>query len=204
MNASGREKLLLQATVAVVALGIAYFLLFKPAWTRWEEIQEQRQTIRQKTERIRDLIKRRPEVQEEIHNLEERITSSAPETLESEFNVYLERVAERAGVTPSSVKMLRQRPLRDDFAEIVLDVNLDCDLARLTDYLLELEKKADRLVKISRLTVAQTGGRSRAAPLSAQMTLSTVVKSEPEETAEEGAGEGGQPASGKGGADDAD
>jgi hypothetical protein len=97
-------------------------------------------------------------------------------------------VAESSRVTPSSVRNVKTQPLRDGFEEIVISVNLECDMNCLTDYLVSLEKKSDRLVKISRLDISRsTKRKGRGDELGVNMVLSTVVKSK----AAEEKGEGG-------------
>jgi hypothetical protein len=185
---SRREKTLAIATGVVVALVAVFFLLVDPALGRWAEIQKREKDVAQRDRDLRELRWSRPDMVEEIHEMEEQITASAPEAMEADFHAHLLAVAESSRVTPSSVRNVKTQPLRDGFEEIVISVNLECDMNCLTDYLVSLEKKSDRLVKISRLDISRsTKRKGRGDELGVNMVLSTVVKSK----AAEEKGEGG-------------
>jgi hypothetical protein len=184
---SRREKSLAVATGVVVALVAVFFLLVDPALGRWADIQKREREVTRRNRELRDLRWSRPDMLDEIHEMEEQITASAPETMEADFHAHLRAVAESSKVTPSSVRNVKTQPLRDGFEEIVISVNLECDMNCLTDYLVSLEKKSDRLVKISRLDISRSAKRKgRAGELGVNMILSTVVKSR--EAGEKGEG----------------
>ena len=187
MIMSRREKTLAIATGVVVALVAVFFLLVEPALGRWADIQKRDKDVARRNRDLRDLRWCRPDVLDEIHEMEEQITASAPETMEADFHAHLRAVAESSRVTPSSVRMVKTQPLRDGFEEIVLAVNLECDMNCLTDYLVSLEKKSNRLVKISRLDISRSKKRKgREDELGVNMVISTVVKSKAEEGEDEG------------------
>jgi len=182
-----RERTLFRATMAVVAFAVVYFLLIDPALTRWEDLAKRSANLETTEAQLRMSIRERINLKDGINEMEERITSSALETMEADFHTHLKEIAEKSKVTPSSVSMVKRRPLRDDFEEIVLSVNMECKMAELTDYLYHLEKTSDRLVKITRLDVSRGARRrSGAGDLTVNMVLSTVVKSEPAEIVQEG------------------
>jgi hypothetical protein len=176
-----REQTLFRATVAVVVLAVVYFLLINPALNRYEDLSDRQIKVDKKEKELRMLIRRRSNLSDEIHDLEERVTASAPETMESDFTAHLKEIAEKSKLTPTAESLVKRQPLRDDFEQIVLSVNLECDITELTDYLFHLEKTSDRLVRISRLDVSRgSRRRSTEAALSVNMVLSTVIKSAPE------------------------
>lgn len=189
MTMSGRERHIAWATGLVLAAAGLYVLLVEPALDRLDEIDARNRALAEQRASISLKMRRQPELRDEILGLEERITASAPEMAESDFNAFLESVAQSTGLEPSSVQMVKRQPLRDDFEEIVLALNLESDMGKLTDYLVELEKKSERLVKISRLSISRQRERdSSRVTLTTSMVISTVVKSKPEagETPEEG------------------
>ncbi|MHC4778667.1 MAG: GspMb/PilO family protein [Planctomycetota bacterium] len=190
---SHRERTLFIVTVGVIALVIVYFALVNPALDKWSEIQKRDAKILERQRDLAFLIGSRPALVDEIHEMEELITSSAPETMEADFHAHLNKVAEASRVTPSAVRMVKTQPLRDDFEEIVLSVNLDCDMNCLTDYLVSLERKSSRLIKISRLDISRSPKRrGRNEELGVNMVISTVVKSKPEEEKESGGAHEGE------------
>lgn len=187
MIMSRREKTLAITTGVVVALVAVFFLLVDPALGRWADIQKRDKDVAQRNRDLRDLRWSRPDLLDEIHEMEEQITASAPETMEADFHAHLREVAESSRVTPSSVRMVKTQPLRDGFEEIVLAVNLECDMNCLTDYLVSLEKKSNRLVKISRLDISRSRNRKAGEDeLGVNMVISTVVKSKTAEGESEG------------------
>ena len=189
MIMSGREKRLFIATVVVVCAGVVYFLLVDPALGRWSALQERETKISERERKLKSLIASRPALRDDIMEMEEQITSSAPEAMEADFNAHLKAVAESSRVTPSAVRMVKTKPLRDGFEEIVISVTLECDMVCLTDYLVSLEKKSDRLVKISRLDISRGKKRKgREDELAVNMIISTVVKSQPGEDKTNGGG----------------
>ncbi|MCU0723005.1 MAG: GspMb/PilO family protein, partial [Planctomycetes bacterium] len=123
---------------------------------------------------------------DEIQDIENQITASAPQTVGTDFNSDLMALGKKAGVTPSAITSLEAQPLREGFEEIVREIRMETDTAHLTDYLYWLEN-SPRLLRISRLEISGSK-RTKAGEgsLSVSMRLSTVVRSQAAGEAEPG------------------
>lgn len=182
MNMNTREKTLFRMTVAVVIIGILYFLIIDPMLNRMEEIDGREMAVAKREAELRRLLARRPDITDEIHALEERITSAAPRAMETDLYEDLSNIEKKSGVTPAGKDTIKKQPLRDGFEEIIMEIRLETDTRHLTDYLYWLET-SPRQIKISRLTVTRSSRRgSKEASLSVSLRLSTVIKSAPEDT----------------------
>lgn len=191
MTLSGRERQLFRLTIIAVVLFACYFFFVEPVLNRLDSIDGRERSLAQRESELNKLLARRPGIVDDIHLLEEQITSSAPETIETDFHAHLKNLASESGVVPSAVDMVKRQPLRDDFEEIILEIRLEATTQKFTDYLYRLES-SQRLVKISRLDIGRNP-RSKAGDnaLSVNMRLSTVVKAMETAAGTSGADSGG-------------
>jgi Tfp pilus assembly protein PilO len=186
---SSRERTLLYATVGIVAVGVAWFVLADPALARYAAARKKEQDLKTRRDKVNLGKLRRPALQDEIHDIENQITASAPETMETDYHADLKALGEKSGVTPSAVDLVRRQPLRDGFEEIILEIRMETDTAHLTDYLYWIEN-SPRLVRISRLDISRSGkAKAGEGALQVNMRLSTVVKSQAPASADPGKGE---------------
>ena len=188
MSWSGRERSLFYITAGAVVLGLAWFVLIDPVLERYSALSKRETDYKVRESKLWKGRMARPGVVDEIHEIENQITASAPEAMETDFYADMDTLATRSGVSPITADTKRQ-PLRDGYEEIVLEIRLETDTGHLTDYLYWLENSPRRL-RISRLDIARS---SKVKPgegaLAVNMRLSTVVKSQTSAAGDQGGAE---------------
>lgn len=171
-----REKKIAAVTAAVLTVGGVYGLLLEPAWTRWQEADEQALVLEQavvrdraQAEGIDALRAARAELDAQLRPVAH--TGDLEHGVVPAFLSHIGALTRQAGFDPSTFRFLGAQPLtRGDarrardavpvFAELTFELKARTTVARLTDFLVKLAA-SDRPVRVASLGIAPRMGQGQ-------------------------------------------
>jgi hypothetical protein len=183
---TGRERTLALVTGIVLGVGGAYGLLLEPAWTRWQEADEQALLLEDAVAREREQAASLDRVRAEREALEDRLGGLASgQALVPAFLAHVRALTRQAGFEPGTLRSLGARPLVEDgkrpardevapFAELSFELRARTTLERLTDFLVRLAA-GDKPVRVAGLSLTPRQG---ATDLEVEVTLVALAPRE--------------------------
>jgi len=169
MSSKKREKLLLIATVSVIALLLLDSVWLGPLLERWDAVEKSHQSAQRKLTKLRSTAETKPRQERALKEIEAELRALASSSAVLEFDRHLSDLAGKAGAETREVRYVRSEKI-DVYEQVVYALSLDADIGALRKYLFALDT-SDLPLKVSNLTITRN---SRGPKLKVNMTVSTL------------------------------
>lgn len=179
MNA--RERTLAITTGAVVGLALIWTQGLDPAWSRWQELDEQINVLEQAVQRDEELVGQLAKIRTDRFALEQSIQPLDGAGLIPSFIAHVRQLSHEAGFEPSSLRYVSARPLDEEqkgtgsspFAELRFELRAKTEAKKLEEFHLLLVA-SPRHVRVVSLTLSPQKGNE----LDCSLSLATLAPSD--------------------------